>query len=109
MNNSITLTERAATQIKCQLEQRGHGLGLKLGVKESGCTGYAYTLAYADVLTDSDSIHEGYGVKVIVSEEHLSFIKGLELDYRQEGINEAFVFNNPNVKDACGCGESFSV
>ena len=106
---SVLLTESAADQIRKQLEKRGQGIGLKLGVKESGCTGYAYVLDYADELNDGDSVFEKYGVKVIIHEKDLEYLEGIELDYRREGINEAFRFNNPNVKDMCGCGESFSV
>jgi len=106
---SVSLTESAARQIKKQLEKRGKGLGLKLGVKKSGCSGYAYALDYADTLNDNDAVFEDFGVKVIVQEGDLPFVNGLELDYRKEGINEAFQFNNPNVKGTCGCGESFSV
>ena len=108
MNNSVSLTENAANQIRKQLDKRGHGLGLRLGVKEAGCTGYAYTLDFVDELASGDAIHELYGVKVVVSEKDLPFLNGIELDYSKEGINEAFKFNNPNVKDMCGCGESFS-
>lgn len=106
---TISLTETAAAQIKKQLKKRGSGLGLKLGVKKSGCSGYAYVLDYADKLNDDDSVFENFGVKVIVSAGDLEIIDGIELDYRREGINEAFQFNNPNVKGTCGCGESFSV
>ena len=106
---SVSLTESAALQIKKQLAKRGKGIGLKLGVKKSGCSGYAYVLDYADTLTDNDAVFEGYGVKVIVTKNDLEFVNGIELDYRKEGINEAFKFNNPNVKGTCGCGESFSV
>lgn len=106
---TISLTETAAAQIKKQLEKRGSGMGLKLGVKKSGCSGYAYVLDYADKLNDDDSVFENFGVKVIVSASDLEIIDGIELDYRREGINEAFQFNNPNVKGTCGCGESFSV
>lgn len=106
---SVTLTENAARQIKKQLEKRGKGIGLKLGVKKSGCSGYAYALEYADHLKENDAIFENFGVKVIVQETDLQFVEGIELDYRREGINEAFQFNNPNVTATCGCGESFSV
>lgn len=106
---SIKLTENAARQIKKQLEKRGKGIGLKLGVKKSGCSGYAYALEYADSLNDTDAVFENFGVKVIVQESDLQFVDGIELDYRREGINEAFRFNNPNVTATCGCGESFSV
>jgi iron-sulfur cluster assembly protein len=106
---SVSLTERAARQIKKQLEKRGKGIGLKLGVRKSGCSGYAYALDYADALNENDAVFEAFGVKVIVPQSDLEFVDGIELDYRREGINEAFQFNNPNVKGTCGCGESFSV
>jgi len=106
---SVTVTESAASQIKKQLEKRGNGLGLKLAVKKSGCSGYAYVLDYADSLNENDHVFENFGVNVIVSQSDLEFVDGIELDYRREGINEAFKFNNPNVKGTCGCGESFSV
>ncbi|MFA6052905.1 MAG: iron-sulfur cluster assembly accessory protein [Methylobacter sp.] len=106
---SVSLTESAARQIKKQLEKRGKGIGLKLGVKKSGCSGYAYALDYADTLDEKDTVFENFGVKVIVPQEAMEFVDGIELDYRREGINEAFQFNNPNVKGTCGCGESFSV
>ena len=106
---SVSLTESAARQIKKQLEKRGKGIGLKLGVKKSGCSGYAYALDYADALNENDIVFENFGVKVIVPQEAMEFVDGIELDYRREGINEAFQFNNPNVKGTCGCGESFSV
>jgi len=106
---SVSLTENAARQIKKQLEKRGSGIGLKLGVKKSGCSGYAYVLDYADQLNEGDQTFEKFGVKVIVQAADLEFVDGIELDYRREGLNEAFQFNNPNVKGTCGCGESFSV
>jgi iron-sulfur cluster assembly protein len=106
---TVTLTESAARQIKKQLDKRGKGLGLKLGVKQSGCSGYAYTIDYADAVTDNDVVFENFDIKVIVTSTDLEFVDGIELDYRKEGINEAFQFNNPNVKGTCGCGESFSV
>ena len=106
---SVTLTENAARQIKKQLAKRGQGIGLKLGVKKSGCSGYAYVLDYADQLEANDNVFENFDVKVIVSKDDLEFVDGIALDYRREGINEAFKFDNPNVKGTCGCGESFSV
>lgn len=109
MNHSISLTESAAKQIKKQLDGRGHGLGLRLGIKTSGCTGYAYTLDFVDNFNSDDLIHQQHGVKVIINNKDVPFLKGIKLDYRRDGINEAFKFNNPNVKDMCGCGESFSV
>ncbi len=105
----ISLTESAAKQIRKQLEKRGKGVGLKLAVKKSGCSGYSYALDYADSLDESDSVFEDFGVKVIVKADDLQLVDGIELDYRREGINEAFQFNNPNAKGTCGCGESFTV
>ncbi|CCE24440.1 MULTISPECIES: HesB/IscA family protein [Methylotuvimicrobium] len=106
---AISLTESAAKQIKKQLDKRGSGVGLKLGVKKSGCSGFAYTIDYADEVHEGDRVFEQYGVKVITTQDDLAVIDGIELDYRREGINEAFKFNNPNVTGMCGCGESFSV
>ena len=106
---AVVLTESAAKQIQKQIEKRGKGLGLKLGVKTSGCSGFAYTIDYADELQSGESVFETFGVKVIVADENLTALDGLVLDYAKEGINEAFKFNNPNVKGTCGCGESFSV
>jgi len=106
---AITLTENAVKQIEKQLKSRGRGLGLKLGVKVSGCSGFAYVLDYADKILDSDQIFEQQGVKVIVAQEDMEKLDGTVLDYAREGINEAFKFNNPNVTGQCGCGESFSV
>lgn len=106
---SISLTESAAKQIQKQLAKRGKGIGLKLGVKKAGCSGYAYVIDYADELQDRDNVFENYGVKIIVRAEDLAVVDGLQLDYRREGFNEAFRFDNPNVKGMCGCGESFSV
>lgn len=106
---SVTVTEKAAKQIRKQLDKRGKGIGLRLGVKQAGCTGFAYVIDYADQLNTDDSVFEEHGVKVVIAENDLKFLSGLELDYRREGINEAFRFDNPNVKDTCGCGESFSV
>lgn len=106
---AISLTESAAKQIQKQLAKRGKGIGLKLAVKKSGCSGYAYVLDYAETLEAEDAVFEDFGVKVLVPKDDLQLIDGLQLDYRKEGLNEAFQFNNPNVKGTCGCGESFSV
>jgi len=106
---SITLTESAANQIQDQIGKRGKGLGLRLGVRESGCSGYAYIIDFADKINDDDTVFKSHGVKVIVDEGAINTLNGLELDFAREGINSAFKFNNPNVKDACGCGESFTV
>lgn len=103
------MTENAAKQIEKQLTKRGSGLGLKLGVKQSGCSGLSYLLGYADNLEDDDMVFEQFGVKVIVKNSDYEVLDGIELDYAKEGVNEAFKFHNPNVKGTCGCGESFTV
>ena len=106
---ALTLTENAATQVKVQLEKRGKGIGLHLGVRESGCSGYSYIIDFADEIHENELVFEEHGVKVVVSTEDMVYLDGMELDFAREGINSAFKFNNPNVKDACGCGESFTV
>lgn len=106
---SITITERAAAQVAKQLTKRGEGLGLRLGVRKSGCTGYAYVVDYADDASDSDLIFEQHGVKVVISQDDLPHLNGITVDFRREGISEAFKFDNPNIKAMCGCGESFAV
>lgn len=105
----IKLTENAAAQVAKQLEKRGTGLGLRLGVKKSGCTGYAYVIDFAETAGERDEVIEQHGVKVVVSQEELPFLDGITVDFRREGISEAFRFDNPNVKALCGCGESFAV
>lgn len=106
---AVTLSERAATHIKNFLTKRGQGVGIKLGVRTSGCSGMAYKLEFADVADADDVEFECYGVKVFVDPKSLSYLEGTELDFVREGLNEGFKFNNPNVKNSCGCGESFNV
>ena len=106
---AITLTESAVKHVKNFLESRGKGVGLRLGVKTSGCSGLAYVLEFADAVEESDTVFEDQGVKVIVDPKSLIYLDGTELDFKKVGLNEGFEFNNPNVKDACGCGESFTV
>ncbi|WP_022978101.1 HesB/IscA family protein [Nevskia ramosa] len=106
---SIVLTETAANRIQSQLAKRGKGYGLRIGVKKSGCSGYAYVLDYADAPGEADEVFDAYGAKVVVAKEHLSFLNGLTLDFQRDGLNEAFKFKNPNVTGECGCGESFAV
>lgn len=106
---SITLTDKAADQIAKQLTKRGRGLGLRLGVKQAGCSGFAYVVEYADELTKDDRVFEQNGIRVIVKEEDMAMLDGIEIDYTREGVNEAFRFNNPKAKGTCGCGESFTV
>ncbi len=106
---SVTLSDSAIKQVKSQLENRGKGVGMRLGVKKAGCSGFAYVIDFADELQDNDKVFENNGVKVVINNSDLDFLDGMELDYTREGISEAFRFNNPNVKATCGCGESFTV
>lgn len=106
---SITLTENAAKHVQNFLVKRGKGVGLRLGVRTSGCSGMAYKLEFADAVDGDDLQFNSHGVMVLVDPQSLPYIDGMELDYTREGLNEGFKFNNPNVKDACGCGESFKV
>ncbi|MFA5530530.1 MAG: iron-sulfur cluster assembly protein IscA [Thiohalomonadaceae bacterium] len=106
---AVTLTERAAERVQKFLANRGKGVGLRLGVKTSGCSGMAYVLEFADDVHDEDQVFECHGVKVIIDAKSMLYLDGTEVDFAKEGLNEGFKFNNPNVKAACGCGESFSV
>lgn len=106
---AVTLSERAANHVATYISKRGKGIGLRLGVRTSGCSGVAYKLEFADVIEPDDVTFESHGVKVLIDAKSLPYIDGTELDYTREGLNEGFKFNNPNVKDACGCGESFTV
>ena len=106
---AIILTETAATQIKTQLARRGKGLGLRVGVKEVGCSGFAYTFDYADEMREGDRAFESYGATVVVATESLSFLDGSRLDFVKDGLKQMFAFDNPNVDNTCGCGESFSL
>lgn len=106
---NITISESAASQIRHVLEERGSGLGLRVAIKPSGCSGYSYVLDIADDLRDGDVAFEERGVKVLVDKEALEILDGTEVDYVSEGLNRFFRFNNPNVTDECGCGESFNV
>ena len=105
----ITLTENAARHVQSFLAKRGKGVGLRVGVRTSGCSGLAYKLEFVDAVNPEDVQFESRGVKVVVDPKSLHFIDGTELDYTREGLNEGFKFRNPNVKDECGCGESFNV
>ncbi|OCG20418.1 MULTISPECIES: iron-sulfur cluster assembly protein IscA [unclassified Gilliamella] len=106
---AITLTNSAADRVQTFLANRGKGVGLRLGVKTSGCSGMAYVLEFADVINDDDRVFEDKQVKVIVDKKSLVYIDGTELDFVKEGLNEGFKFNNPNAQHECGCGESFNV
>lgn len=106
---SVTLTENAANRVQSFLTNRGKGIGLRLGVKTSGCSGMAYVLEFADEIHDEDSVFEDKSVKIIIDKKSLVYLDGTELDFVKEGLNEGFKFNNPNAKNECGCGESFNV
>jgi iron-sulfur cluster assembly protein len=106
---AITLTASAADRVRNFLAARGQGLGLRLGVRKTGCSGFAYVVNYADEIHDDDRVFESEGVKVIVDAGSLALVDGTEIDFVRHGLSEAFRFRNPNVKGECGCGESFSV
>ena len=105
----ITMTDAAAARVSSFLTNRGKGIGLRLGVKTTGCSGLAYVLEFVDELADEDQVFEQNGVRIIVDAKSLIHLDGTELDFVKEGLNEGFQFNNPNAKGECGCGESFSV
>ena len=106
---AVTLTEQAAQHVQNFIAKRGRGVGLRLGVRTTGCSGLAYQLEFADSVAPEDLQFESHGVKVVVDPKSLAFLEGTELDYTREGLNEGFKFRNPNVTDECGCGESFKV
>lgn len=105
----ITLTEKAAKHVSNFINKRGSGVGIRFGVHTSGCSGMAYKLEFVDAVNPEDTVFESHGVKIMIDPKSLPYIDGTELDYVREGLNEGFKFNNPNVKDECGCGESFNV
>mgnify|MGYP000166998820 CR=1 FL=1 len=106
---SVTLTEKAASHVEEFLRKRGKGIGLRVGVKTSGCSGMAYALEFADKIEPEDQVYESFGIKVIVDPKSLPYINGTELDFVREGLNTGFKFKNPNEKESCGCGKSFHV
>jgi iron-sulfur cluster assembly protein len=106
---SISLTSAAVDRVRSFLTRRGHGVGLRLGVKKTGCSGFAYVVNYADDVGKDDVVFEEQGVKIIVDRDSLGFIDGTEVDFVKQGLNEAFRFRNPKAKGECGCGESFTV
>lgn len=106
---AIELTEAAARRIEEQLKKRGSGIGLRLGVRKGGCSGYSYRLDFADQIGEEDLVFESRGVKVVVSREDLPLLDGLVIDFRREGLNATFRFHHPRAKATCGCGESFTV
>ncbi len=105
----ISLTDSAAKHVKTYLERRGKGIGVRLGVKATGCSGMAYTIEYADQVDEGDHVFEDKGVRVVINPKSMVYLEGTELDFAREGLSEGFQFRNPNEKDRCGCGESFNV
>ncbi|TAM39593.1 MAG: iron-sulfur cluster assembly protein IscA [Burkholderiaceae bacterium] len=106
---AVTLTEAAAQHVARYMAKRGQGVGVRLGVKTTGCSGLAYKLEYVDEVAPEDVVFEGHGVKILIDPKSLAYIDGTELDFVREGLNEGFKFNNPKERDRCGCGESFRV
>ena len=106
---SISLTESAADRVRAFLATRGQGIGLRLGVRKTGCSGFAYVINYADAANADDIVFEDRGIKVFVDPSSLPLIDGTVVDFVKQGLNEAFRFRNPNIKGECGCGESFNV
>ena len=106
---TIQLTESAARQIRTQIDKRGRGIGLRVGVKVNGCSGFAYTYDFADEIRPGDSVVEAHDAKVVIDAESAGFLRGSTLDFVKEGLKQVFKFENPNVDATCGCGESFSV
>ena len=105
----VTLTEKAANRVQAFLAKRGKGVALRLGVRTSGCSGMSYKLEFADAINPEDAQFDSHGVKVLVDPKSLPYLDGTVLDFAKEGLNEGFKFRNPNVKDECGCGESFNI
>ena len=106
---AISISQAAAEHVNSYLANRGQGLGVRLGVRTTGCSGMAYVLEFVDDITEHDEVFESRGVKVVIDSKSMVYLNGTELDYVKEGLNEGFQFNNPNVKNECGCGESFNV
>ena len=106
---AISLTDSAADRVRTYLDKRGSGVGLRLGVTQTGCSGYSYVINYADEIDDSDVVFEDKGITVVVQPDALALIDGTEVDFVKNGLNEAFSFRNPNISGECGCGESFTV
>jgi len=106
---SLTLTEAAARQVRTQLQKRGKGLGLRIGVKNVGCSGFAYTYEIADELREGERVFEGNGASLVVDAKSLAFIDGARVDFATEGLKQAFKVDNPNAESTCGCGESFNL
>lgn len=105
----INVTEQAANKISQQLTKRVTSVGLRLGVKKTGCSGYSYTLEYIDAVNENDLVFESNNIKVFVDKNNVLYLDGVTIDYKRQGLSEKFEFINPNSKGECGCGESFTV
>jgi iron-sulfur cluster assembly protein len=105
---TVSMTDNAAKQIQSQLAKRGHGVGLRVGIKKVGCSGFAYTFEYADAINGGDVVSEHNGAKLVVAGDSVEFLNGATLDFVRDGLKQTFKFANPNVDATCGCGESFS-
>jgi iron-sulfur cluster assembly protein len=106
---SVTLTERAAEHVRKYLSDEPDAHGLRLGVRTTGCSGYMYVVETADKVNDKDAVFESNGIQLVIDAESLKYLDGTNIDFAREGLNEGFKFHNPNVKETCGCGESFSL
>ncbi len=106
---AISLTESAAQRVSSYIEKRGESIGLRVGVKSTGCSGYSYVINFADEIDADDVVFEDRGIKIVVDNEALKLIDGTEVDFVKNGLNEAFSFKNPNISGECGCGESFNI
>ena len=106
---AITITAAAAKHVQQYLDNRGKGIGIRLGVRTSGCSGMAYEMEFVDEVGQDDLVFEDHGLKVVIDPKSLVYLDGTEVDFTREGLNEGFKFNNPNVKSECGCGESFGI
>jgi iron-sulfur cluster assembly protein len=106
---AITLTDNAVERVRNYLEKRGNGIGLRLGIRKTGCSGFAYVIDYADEIAADDIVFDSGGIKILVDKPSLELIDGTEVDFVKEGLNEAFKFKNPQATGECGCGESFSI
>ncbi len=106
---AITLTEKAAARVSNYLENQSQAQGLRLGIRNTGCSGYMYTVGIAELVEPEDQLFESHGIKILVNTSNLIYLEGMEIDYVNQGLKEGFQFNNPNVKEKCGCGESFNI
>ncbi|MAA73862.1 MAG: iron-sulfur cluster assembly protein IscA [Salinisphaeraceae bacterium] len=106
---SVEMTQAAAERIKSQLAKRGEGVGLRVGLRKSGCSGYMYTMDYADEVSQQDEVFEAHGAKIVIDRQFMDVLDGTRVDFRSEGLNRMFRFDNPRAVNECGCGESFTV